>query len=58
MGWSSWNSFGGGVDYGKVKAQMDALVRRGLCHGGLKDDEWLKDGKDRADDDLIHHGQP
>ena len=30
MGWSSWNSFGGDINYDKVKAQMDALVSLGL----------------------------
>jgi len=60
MGWSSWNSFGHGVNYGNVKAQMDALVRLGLrdldvpwrgpsCRraaaGRCEDDQALRDSQ-------------
>ena len=49
MGWSSWNSFGGRVDYDKVKAQMDALVRLGLRDLGwtyVNIDDCFQDGRD------------
>ena len=47
MGWSSWNSFGLGVNYDNVKAQMDALVRLGLRDLGwtyVNIDDCFQDG--------------
>ena len=49
MGWSSWNSFGRGVNHGKVKAQMDALVRLGLRDLGwtyVNIDDCFQNGRD------------
>ena len=49
MGWSSWNSFGNGVNYDRVKSQMDALVRLGLRDLGwtyVNIDDCFQDGRD------------
>ena len=49
MGWSSWNSFGRGITYARVKSQMDAIVSLGLKDYGwefINIDDCYQDGRD------------
>lgn len=49
MGWSSWNSFKGAINYERVKSQMDALVSLGLRDLGwtyVNIDDCFQDGRD------------
>ncbi|MFF1701656.1 ricin-type beta-trefoil lectin domain protein [Streptomyces sp. NPDC058252] len=50
MGWASWNSFAGTIDYATIKAQADALVSSGMAAAGYRyvdiDEGWWRGARD------------
>ena len=50
LGWSSWNSLGGGITEALIRAQADAMVASGMRKAGYTyiniDDMWAEAERD------------
>ncbi|WP_203842607.1 glycoside hydrolase family 27 protein [Winogradskya humida] len=52
MGWASWNTFAAQINYGVIKAQVDAMVASGMKDAGYQyvniDEGWWQGTRDSA----------